>query len=190
MSDALTCRVLRDRKNYGERRRVQLWNSAPGTSHGEAPEGRRFSRSRFQHCRLGESHAFNYKVSMSPMNTVSVRFSIVNLNFCFRMQANALRAEGRPEDIFDENILGAVLDEDLLTTLNIALQCTNEMPKTRPNMHHIVKMLQRLQGEDDYSFCSSRNLSHKISLDSQFSLSSSNTASSDSPRAFYSCDVV
>ncbi|XP_024366699.1 receptor-like serine/threonine-protein kinase At1g78530 [Physcomitrium patens] len=104
--------------------------------------------------------------------------------------ANALRAEGRPEDIFDENILGAVLDEDLLTTLNIALQCTNEMPKTRPNMHHIVKMLQRLQGEDDYSFCSSRNLSHKISLDSQFSLSSSNTASSDSPRAFYSCDVV
>ncbi|KAG0630228.1 hypothetical protein M758_1G163700 [Ceratodon purpureus] len=63
--------------------------------------------------------------------------------------ANALLAENHPEDIFDEIILGATSDEDLLTTLSIAMHCTNGVPKERPNMQHVVKMLQKLCGEDD-----------------------------------------
>lgn len=57
--------------------------------------------------------------------------------------------ENHPEDIFDENILGAAPDEDLLATLRIAMHCTNGVPRARPTMQHVVKMLQKVSGEDD-----------------------------------------
>jgi hypothetical protein len=66
-----------------------------------------------------------------------------------------LLAENHPEDIFDENILGAATDEDLLATLRIAMHCTNGVPRARPTMQHVVKMLQKVSGEDDV-ICRSR----------------------------------
>jgi hypothetical protein len=80
------------------------------------------------------------------------------------VQANALLEEGRPEDIFDDKILGTALDEDLLTALGVAVHCTDGTPKARPNMQQIVKTLERLHREEEEFFvCSSRNLSCKIS---------------------------
>lgn len=79
------------------------------------------------------------------------------------VQAKALIARNQPEDIFDEHILGTAPDEDLLTALGIAMNCTNEVPKARPSMQHIVKMLQKLCGEDDDVLCS---ISHQSSVSS------------------------
>ena len=82
------------------------------------------------------------------------------------MQVNSLLAENHPEDIFDKNILGSVADENLLTLLSIAMHCTNGVPKDRPSMQHIVKMLQKLCGEDNVIY-SSVNLSRRSSMGAQ-----------------------
>jgi hypothetical protein len=77
------------------------------------------------------------------------------------VQAKTLVDEDHPEDIFDEVILGACPDEDLLTALDIAFQCLAQQPLTRPTMQQVVKMLEGLRPdlsatESSLGFSSSR----------------------------------
>lgn len=66
----------------------------------------------------------------------------------FPVQAETLLAAGQPEDIFDEYILGTCPDEELLTALDITLQCVNPLPTLRPTMLQVVKMLAWMRGDN------------------------------------------
>lgn len=112
-------------------------------------------------------------------------------DFSIVQWANALLAENQPEEIFDESILGAAPDEDLLTALNIAMNCTNGMPKARPSMQHIVKMLQKLCGEDDVVISSSRHISARSSFQSLGIPVTHNSAKTSLGTGLvYPCDAV
>ena len=63
------------------------------------------------------------------------------------VQAKTLVDEDHPEDIFDESILGACPDEDLLTTLDVAFQCLVQQPQARPTMQQVVKLLEGLRSD-------------------------------------------
>jgi hypothetical protein len=95
-------------------------------------------------------------------------------------QAKNLLDESHPEDIFDEYILGTCPDEDLLTTLDIALQCVNPLAAMRPTMQQVVKMLERVRG-DIGSVGSSIGLSSHLSGSLH---NGTNSTTSSSERSF------
>lgn len=75
--------------------------------------------------------------------------------------AKTLVDEEHPEDIFDEYILGACSDEDLLSTLDIAFRCLAPQAVNRPTMQQVVKMLESMRpdlgcGDFSLGFSSSR----------------------------------
>lgn len=96
----------------------------------------------------------------------------------YMWQAKNLLDESHPEDIFDEYILGTCPDDDLLTTLDVALQCVNPLPAMRPSMQQVVKMLERVRGDIGSVIGSSMGLSSQLS-GSLHNGTNSTTSSSD-----------
>lgn len=114
-------------------------------------------------------------------------------DFSIVQWANALLAEDQPEEIFDENILGAAPDEVLLAALSVAMNCTNEVPKARPSMQHVVKVLQKLCGEEDMVISSSSvNSSQRSSFQSVGIPASQNSVKTSRLETglVYPCDAV
>ena len=101
--------------------------------------------------------------------------------FLDMLQAKTLVEEDHPEDIFDEFILGACPDEDLLTTLDIAFQCLAQQPQVRPTMQQVVKMLEHLRSdmsatESSLGFSSTRLTSIHSGLSSVSTMSTVTSA--------------
>lgn len=95
------------------------------------------------------------------------------------MQAKTLVDEEHPEDIFDEYLLGACPDEDLLSTLDIAFQCLVQQPQARPSMKQVVKMLEGLRPDLGCGDNSSLGFSSsRLMAGSQSGMISSSTSSS------------
>ncbi|KAG0626164.1 hypothetical protein M758_2G107600 [Ceratodon purpureus] len=102
-------------------------------------------------------------------------------DFSMVQWAKTLVEEDHPEDIFDEFILGACPDEDLLTTLDIAFQCLAQQPQVRPTMQQVVKMLEHLRSdlsatESSLGFSSTRLTSIHSGLSSVSTMSTVTSA--------------
>ena len=103
------------------------------------------------------------------------------ITFLDVLQAKILVDEEHPEDVFDEYILGACSDEDLLTALDIAFQCVNQA-SARPSMPQVVKMLEKLHPDMCYT-ASSLGFSSQLT-GSQSGLSSATSTISSAPLSF------